>query len=158
MPPSLHVLCRLDQGKGDSCCNPDSHNSLVFKLQHQSGKMVGLLCVLSTMILCETLGEPLNLLEFILLDLPDSNVLRIKNKLNNSCQAQNPVCTALKSRLFASFNSQGASRLLGEPRLDSVHIVGFVGPQGKGLRNRVCRKVTPAPQSPSVWISFLLQT
>lgn len=134
----------------DLCCNPDSHHPLVSKLQHCSGKTIGLLCVLSTMILCETLGETLNLLEFSLLDLPDSNVLRTQKKPNNLCQAQTPGCPALKSRWFASFNSQGASCLWGEPRLDSVHIVGFVGPQGKGLRNRVCLKVTPAPQSPIV--------
>lgn len=93
--------------------------------------MPGLLCVCSTVILCETLGEPLNLLEFRLLDLPDSNVLRIQKKLSNLCQAQNPVCPAPKPCLLASLNSQGASHLWGEPQLESVHRVEFVGPQGE---------------------------
>lgn len=76
---SLNVFCHLEEGKDELWFKSDSCNSLAFKIQHWSGKIRGLLWILSpyvfTMRHCVSYWTSLSL---SFLNLLYRNVLRIK--------------------------------------------------------------------------------
>lgn len=125
-------FCHLEGGRDEMWFKSDPHNSLVFKIQHWSGEIRGLLGILSLCVHHKALRELPNLPESQFSQSTLQKCLEDETKWNNVCQAQSPVCPALKPCLLASFNSPRTSLACGRIMIasGSSSLSGVCWPSG----------------------------